>query len=181
MFKAFFYKNKSFVNFCVNELTKKAADKNQLSHKLSTIKLLASYDITLFKKITTKNIEEFNNWLLSNGYKQRYIDYVHTQIKYCVKQAIKQKLLSKNPYQMAVLKKGKITEEKKHLENYELENIKNTVFASNSVQYAADIFLFSAYTGLAYADIFKLEKSMIIEQNGKNWIISNRVKTGSKY
>src|SRR5690606_21306012 len=53
---------------------------------------------------------------------------------------------------------------------------------SNRLSVIRDIFVFQCYTGLAYIDVFNLKSSMISKGvDGKLWIISERVKTESKF
>jgi integrase len=56
----------------------------------------------------------------------------------------------------------------------------NQKFGSDRVSRVRDIFLFSCYTGLAYADVKKLTRSEIQTGfNGKEWIFTSRKKTNT--
>jgi site-specific recombinase XerD len=60
----------------------------------------------------------------------------------------------------------------------ELDRIKNKVFPADRLNFVRDIFLFSCYTGLAYADAKKLKRSEIAPGvDGSLWIFTNRQKT----
>jgi site-specific recombinase XerD len=60
----------------------------------------------------------------------------------------------------------------------ELDRIKNKVFPTDRLNFVRDIFLFSCYTGLAYADAKKLKRSEIASGvDGSLWIFTNRQKT----
>ena len=62
----------------------------------------------------------------------------------------------------------------------ELASITDKVFGQGRLDQVWDIFLFCCYTGLAYADVFKLKRSEIIEGIDKEkWIIIKRQKTNS--
>jgi site-specific recombinase XerD len=51
-------------------------------------------------------------------------------------------------------------------------------FATNRIEKVRDMFLFSCFTGLAYADIKKLKRSEIGKGiDGKDWIFTSRQKT----
>jgi integrase len=60
----------------------------------------------------------------------------------------------------------------------ELDRIKNKEFPTDRLNFVRDIFLFSCYTGLAYADAQKLKRTEIAPGiDGSLWIFTNRQKT----
>ena len=68
------------------------------------------------------------------------------------------------------------------LTDHELDLITKKNFATERVGKVRDIFLFSCYTGLAYADVKKLKRSEISKGiNGKDWIFASRQKTDSDF
>lgn len=68
------------------------------------------------------------------------------------------------------------------LTDHELDLITKKNFATERVGKVQDIFLFSCYTGLAYADVKKLKRSEISKGiNGKDWIFASRQKTDSDF
>ena len=67
------------------------------------------------------------------------------------------------------------------LTNQELDAIAKKSFASERVGKVRDIFIFSCFTGLAYADVKKLKRSEIRKGNdGKDWIFTSRQKTDTE-
>lgn len=68
--------------------------------------------------------------------------------------------------------------EKDFLVEEELRAISNKLFASERLTLVKDIFLFSCYTGLAYADVKKLKRSEIrIGVDSKRWLFIKRQKS----
>jgi len=68
------------------------------------------------------------------------------------------------------------------LTDHELDLITKKNFATERVGKVRDIFLFSCYTGLAYADVKKLKRSEIGKGiNGKDWIFASRQKTDTDF
>jgi integrase len=64
------------------------------------------------------------------------------------------------------------------LEQKDLAAIKAKQFSLTRLQQIRDIFLFSCYTGLAYVDIRKLNRSDLSNRyDGEIWIMTNRQKT----
>jgi len=78
--------------------------------------------------------------------------------------------------------KSKIVEvERAFLSREEIETMLNKVFVSDRLNQVKDIFLFSCFTGLAYADVKKLSrKNIAIGVDGDRWIYINRTKTDTR-
>jgi site-specific recombinase XerD len=68
------------------------------------------------------------------------------------------------------------------LTDHELDLIAKKNFSAERVGRVRDIFLFSCFTGLAYADVKKLKRSEIkMGVNGKDWIFASRQKTDTDF
>ncbi|WP_426587554.1 site-specific integrase [Mucilaginibacter sp. R-33] len=84
--------------------------------------------------------------------------------------------LDKDPF---VKYKPKVKEVKRDFLNAEeLEAMANKQLVSDRVSQVRDIFLFSCYTGLAYADVKKLKRTEIVTGiDGQKWVYTSRQKT----
>ena len=68
----------------------------------------------------------------------------------------------------------------RYLTNDELKKIMSTNFHSYFRNLTRDMFIFSAFTGMAYADMKKLTvKELVTTDDGNRWIVSARKKTGT--
>jgi integrase len=68
--------------------------------------------------------------------------------------------------------------ERHALSSEELQALREKEFSIDRLKLVRDIFLFSCYTGLVYADVQKLKRSEItIGVGGGKWIFANRQKT----
>lgn len=69
--------------------------------------------------------------------------------------------------------------EREFLSANELSNLETYYFPIERLERVKDLFVFSCYTGISYADIIKLNKETHIHKgiDGNNWIITNRQKT----
>ena len=68
--------------------------------------------------------------------------------------------------------------QKDFLIDEELQRISNKEFMTERLALVRNIFLFSCYTGLAYADVKKLRRSEIrIGIDGKKWLFIRRLKS----
>lgn len=87
--------------------------------------------------------------------------------------------LDKNPFANY---KAKVKEvERVFLSKEELEKVVTKIFRTKRLNQIRDIFVFSCYTGLAYADVKKLDNSQIaIGIDGGKWIYTNRQKTDTR-
>jgi len=87
--------------------------------------------------------------------------------------------IQKNPF---INYKSKMVEvERAFLSMEEIETMLNKVFVSDRLNQVKDIFLFSCFTGLAYADVKKLSrKNIAIGVDGDHWIYINRTKTDTR-
>jgi site-specific recombinase XerD len=84
--------------------------------------------------------------------------------------------LSKDPFYGFKLARKEVARE--FLTDDELGLIRSKYFSMERISQVRDIFLFSCYTGLAYADVKKLKRSEIgIGIDGEKWIFTSRQKT----
>lgn len=66
-----------------------------------------------------------------------------------------------------------------YLTNEELDRLSRRRF-SKRLTIVRDMFLFSCYTGLSYADTVKLETSDVVIENGETWLQTHRVKNNNR-
>ena len=75
------------------------------------------------------------------------------------------------PYQLIPVDRGYLSED-------ELTRLSTTTMPTKRLEFIKDIFLFSCYTGMAFADIKNLKQESIIHNiDGSIWIIYHRQKT----
>jgi integrase len=65
------------------------------------------------------------------------------------------------------------------LTSAELKAIESKTFSCERVEIIKDLYIFSCYTSLAFADVMKLSKNDIQEINGEKWLITKRTKTNT--
>src|SRR5690606_93087 len=70
--------------------------------------------------------------------------------------------------------------EREFLSNNELSNLETYEFPVERLERVRDLFIFSCYTGISYADIMKLSLDNIsMGIDGRNWIVTKRQKTNT--
>ena len=150
--------------------------KTSLSHTVDFLKWkykISDIDIT---KINHEFVADYDFYLRSvrkcaNNTTVKYIKNFKKIIKICIANG----WLDKDPF---VKYKAKVKEvERDKLFDHELEKIIDKKFVSPRLTLVRDIFVFSCYTGLAYADVQKMSKeNVVIGIDGEKWLIIDRTK-----
>lgn len=111
----------------------------------------------------------------SNNTTLKYIKNFGKIIRICIANG----WIDKNPFANFKVKLKEI--ERVFLSKEELEAVTTKVFSTKRLGQIRDVFVFSCYTGLAYAYVKKLDKSQIaIGIDGEKWIYTNRQKTDTR-
>ncbi len=151
-----------------------------LSHVTDFIKLNYNTSDMYLTELNYKFITEFEHYLktVRKCNHNSTIKYIRNMRK-VVNIALANEWLEKDPF----LKfKGSIEEvERDFLSTEELQAIEDKKFTISRLDEVRDMFVFSCYTGLAYADIAKLSLNEIeIGIDKQKWIYTHREKTESK-
>jgi site-specific recombinase XerD len=122
-------------------------------------------------------LTDYEHWLKSvrncqHNTAMKYLSYFKKIVRIC----IKKKWLNGDPFvdfKMTRRRKRRIV-----LSQIDLSNMAAKQFSSERLVVVRDIFLFSCFTGLAYADVAKLKKTdMFTGIDGYKWISCKRKKT----
>lgn len=75
-----------------------------------------------------------------------------------------------------------IQKEREFLTAEDLKKIESVQLDSFRLQKVRDIFVFSCYTGISYADVMQLKKQNVVKEgiDGKEWIVTRREKNGNQ-
>ena len=151
--------------------------KTSLSHTKAFLRHKFNVSDIDIRNIDNEFISDYDFYLRSehkcaNNTAIKYIKNFKKIIRICIANG----WLDKDPF---VKYRPKLKEvERAFLSEVELQVIANKEFVSARVTQVRDIFLFSCYTGLAYADVKKLSSNNIsIGIDGEKWIFINRTKT----
>lgn len=90
-------------------------------------------------------------------------------------EAKKRSIIIKNPFESFSIKYERTS--RGYLTEKELNDIVGKDISIERVRFVRDMFVFSCFTGLSYADIKSLANKHILERNGKLWIIKAREKS----
>jgi len=131
-------------------------------------------------QLNRRFITEFEHFLktvegIQHNTAMNYIKY----LKKTVLLAISYDWLEKNPFQGLKHSVREVTRE--FLSTEELARMVEKPFSIRRLDEVRDIFVFSCYTGYAYADVLKLTPDHILTGiNGKKWIMTQRIKTETR-
>jgi site-specific recombinase XerD len=171
--------NKKFQRLVGRETTKGTLSRYQISltHTQRFLKWRYKLSDISVRKVDHQFITDYDFWLRSerncgNNSAVKYIKNFKKIILICLHNG----WIDRDPF---VNYKGKIKYiHRACLEQGDLVAMEAKNFASSRLQQIRDIFLFSCYTGLAYADIKKLHRNDITDRyDGESWIMTNRRKT----
>lgn len=97
-----------------------------------------------------------------------------------IRLALHRNIITRPPFEGFELEKTEF--KNKSLTNNELDLLMQTPLKSGTQRFIRDMFLFSTFTGLAYADLHKLSwKDIITEDDGSLWISANRQKSHTEF
>lgn len=170
----------SFLDFFEMEYKKHEYAASTLRRKKVMIDALKEFGkIKRFEDLTVNNIKKFDEWL-DNGRERTTVTNYHKQVHMYILRAKKQKFITEDPYESCEFEKGK-NKKRVPLSENELLKLINHKFEGN-VEIVRDLFIFSAYTGLAYSDVMNFKYSkMTVQIHGQDFIDGSRVKTGSDF
>jgi len=174
-----------FIEFCKNELdqdaTKKYSTYRAIKSKLDTIETFGIF--RSFHDIDYTNVEKFDNWLRRKDLSDATVFKYHSTLKQFINIAIRKDIfpVQNNPY-LKFKPKAPKAAKRRFLDKSQIKKLKEKEFSTTRLAEIRDVFLFSIYTGLAYADIATLRtKDLYTDDNGDRWIWREREKTASEY
>lgn len=128
-------------------------------------------------KITLNFLLEFEYFLRAEqNQSQTTINKAIQRFRKIISVAISEGVLDKDPFIQFHPKR--IKKEIVFLTSEELSQIEKTLLTQKRLQFVNDLFIFCCYTGLAYNEMFHLEKQHIqLGFDGNNWIQMKREKT----
>lgn len=173
--------NTNFIEYMQQQVDEEDISKGTRAHKQCTIEALKRFGkIKTFADLTSANIAAFDKWLHEGprGDVGAYTYHKHVR-KVCRQLAIAD-MIPYNPYARVPIKRGK-SKERKPLTEEEMKTIRELKL-TGKMEKARDLFIFAAYTGLAYIDVMDFNFKKHAVKDGKFWYIDgSRIKTHSDF
>jgi site-specific recombinase XerD len=172
----------NFVEFCREHMAKENLAKNSIKgFNVVFDSVEASGILNTLADLTTANVVAYDAYLRRQKDKSDYtIHGYHKKIgKYC-RLLWQLEMIPSNPYDHVKFPKGS-NKERNPLNEEELLRIRNADL-TGYLAHTRDLFIFMAYTGLAYCDMAQFNyKTMTEDCKDYTYIDGSRLKTGSKF
>ncbi|MDR3217825.1 MAG: site-specific integrase [Dysgonamonadaceae bacterium] len=133
------------------------------------------------KEVNHQFLSDFEIYLLTiHEYSKNTVVLVMKKFRHIIEMALNKEWIYRNPFKEFKLQWQKV--DRGYLTQSELEAMIDFQFEDKRLEKARDIFIFCAFTGLAYADVKHLTNSHIqFSFDGKLWIKGKRKKTDTEY
>lgn len=173
----------SFYDFCLNYSKTNENLKESTWKHFKTVfdKLKESGIIKTLADLTPVNIRAFDSWLHSQGDKGDVTIYgYHKRIKKYTRILWRSEMIAVEPYEHCKFNRGTF-KERHPLTEEEVIKIRDAHYEGR-LDRVRDLFIFMAYTGLAYCDMALFDYKTMTEKSGNIiYIDGERLKTGSKF
>lgn len=174
--------NSSFLDYMQSCIDEEDNAPGTRKNKIVVLNALREFGkLTRFRDITLPGIILLNDWLLMDGTRTVPTVYgYHKKIKMYVTRLYESGMIPCNPYNQKSFPRGSF-KERRPLSEDELVRIR-TVVLEGKMDRARDLFIFSAYTGLAFCDVMAFDFKKHTEKVGDLYYIDgSRIKTGSNF
>lgn len=130
---------------------------------------------------TPKRMFQFDEWLRKDGQRTDVTVYgYHKILRFYIRKLLQQGILDRNPYDTFKVSKGRY-KERQPLTEEELRLMRSLRLPAREDK-ARNLFIFSAYTGLAYCDMQAFDFRTMTERHGDLYYIDgSRIKTETKF
>lgn len=172
----------SLPDFIEQEIASESTSRGTKLHKMTVVYQLRDFGgLNTFADITNANIIAFDKWLHQRGRDCDASIYdKHKRLHMYIRKLRAAEMIPKDPYCEVKFNRGSF-KERKPLTEQELTTIREIKLTSK-LDKARDLFVFSAYTGLAYVDVMNFDYStMTVEKSGLTYIDGKRIKTRNSF
>lgn len=176
-----------FIDFYEAQMVREAGKlaKNTMKRRKTIDLALRAFGLlNSFEGLTPENVRAFDDFLHSDPTRRQQTIYAyHMIVKKYMRMAAQLDYIRKNPYDhpLCVFKKGE-GRERKPLTEDELLLLRRMRFGTKKEEHARDLFIFSAYTGLAYSDTQAFDfKRMAVKIGEHYYIKADREKNGHTF
>ena len=172
----------SFVEFCREHIEKENLRPNSLKgFKVVFDSLETSGILKTLADLTPANVNAYDAWLHSQNDKTDYTIFgYHKKVHKYTRLLWRLQMISADPYEHVKFNRGS-NKERNPLTEAELLKLRDAKVKGH-LERTRDLFIFMAYTGLAYCDMEVFDFStMTEERKDYTYIDGSRMKTGSKF
>ena len=172
----------SFLDFMRDEIVKERSKESTKKQKMVAYDALVRWGkIETFADLTPPKLKAWDEWLREDGTRSDPAVYnYHKRLKPYVRSAYEKGIIEKDPYTMCHFPRGR-SKERRPLTETELKKIRDAELSDKEAK-VRDLFIFAAYTGLAFCDVMQFNFKTMTEQSGDMYFIDgSRLKTGTSF
>lgn len=172
----------SFLDYMRDNIATAKMRESTRKQKMVTLNALIEFGkIQTFADLTAKNLNAFDAWLRADGTRSDVgVHNYHKNLHIQTHKAFQEGYISRDPYDQVSFPRGKC-KERRPLTESDLNKIMSADLPPKEAR-VRDLFIFAAYTGLAYCDVQEFDfKSMTELNDGMYYIDGARLKTGTNY
>lgn len=146
------------------------------TYVVKCLRELFKVDDIAMEELTPQFIHDFSVYLsVERGLRGGTVWLACQQLKGVVTRAYQRGALTWNPF--AGFHLAKNIRPREYLTECELKLLMTHEFEDKALAFTRDVFVFSAFTGLAFIDMKELKYENILDINGSKWVVSKRHKT----
>ena len=172
----------TFIDYVRDAVAKERIKEYTKQQKMVTLKALIDFGkIVDFDDLTPNNLIDFDAWLRADGTRgDTTIHNYHKRLKIYVRQVYERGLIPRNPYASVKFPRGRY-KERTPLTEKEL-NLLRGLRVPPKEEKVRDLFIFAAYTGLAFCDVMLFDFAEMTVKSGDMYFINGaRLKTGTNF
>lgn len=174
--------NITFLDFMRDNIATAKIRETTRKQKIVTLNALIEFGkIQTFADLTVQNLRAFDKWLHADGTRSDVcVNNYHKNLKLQTRKAYQEGLIEKDPYELITFPRGKC-KERRPLTETELKKMREITLPQREAK-VRDLFIFAAYTGLAFCDTQDFDFFTMTEQIGDLYYIDgSRLKTGTNF
>ena len=173
--------NGSFVDYMTEAIKKEQIQQStRTSREVILTGLIEFGRIQTFADLTPNNLRDFDTWLRDGTRCDITVAKYHKVVHRYVRQVFERGIIDRDPYNSVSYPRGRY-KERRPLTEEELNLIRSLNLPPKEDR-VRDLFIFSAYTGLAFCDMMLFDFGTMTEKHGDLvYIDGNRLKTGSNF
>lgn len=159
----------SFLDFMYLGIYNDQIEARTKDHRMVALRSLKQFGkIKTFADLTPNNISKYDEWLRSDPSQPKRSDTTikdyHKTIHRYVMRAFERGIIERDPYRSVTIKHGK-NKERTPLVEEELLVLRN-LHLTGKLEKVRDLFIFAAYTGMAYVEVMNFDFFTMTEQKG---------------
>ena len=171
----------NFILFMKDRIEKETLSEGTRKHKMCSWKAIKRFGkIRTFSDLTPKNILLLDKWLHDGTRTDVSVHTYHKHLRKVTRYLHMADMIPADPYERVKINRGK-SKERQPLTEDELTKMRKMKL-DDKLDHVRDLFIFSAYTGLAYCDVQAFNFDLMTEEiDNMYYIDGQRLKTDTRF